>query len=135
VALVSVNDASVPNVMDLVEDDQRQDLADAGHRAQAVEGAGVVLRGGAHDGELDLGEQRVIVVDQRQVQRDARPHARIGEALGDAGAVRLVRDLLLECGQVVLAGGVLDVGEQLGAFVHQLATAAQQVAGARIAAG
>ena len=79
---------------------------------------GVVGLGGADDVELELGEQLVVVIDQLEVDLDALAHAGIGEALGDAGAVGLVGELLAGLGEVVLAVGVLDVGEQLGALAR-----------------
>ena len=44
------------DVVDLVEHDQGEDLADTGYGAQAVEVVRVVDLGGASDGELDVGE-------------------------------------------------------------------------------
>jgi hypothetical protein len=44
------------DVVDLVEDDEGEDLPDAGDGAQAIEGIGVVLPGGAEDGEFQLVE-------------------------------------------------------------------------------
>src|SRR5215210_3681214 len=40
----------------------------------------------------------------------------------------LLGDAMLERWQVVLAGGVLDVGDQLRAFAHQVIAPAQQIA-------
>ena len=45
-------------------------------------------------------------------------HRGIGEALGDPVAVGFVGELLAIGGQVVLAVGVLEMGEELGPFAH-----------------
>src|SRR5262249_7991104 len=60
-----------------------------------------------------------------------------GEAVGDVqlGAVGGVGELLGEGGEVVLAIGVLDVGDGLGAFVDEVHTSAEQVAGGAHAGG
>lgn len=48
--------------------------------------------------------------------------------LGHPGAVALVRDALGERGEIVLAVGLLDVGEKLGPFARKVATPAQEIA-------
>ena len=42
------------DVMDFIEEYETQDLADAGHRLQPVEGVRVGLLGPAHDGQLHV---------------------------------------------------------------------------------
>ena len=76
------------DVVDLVEDRQREDLADARHRAQPVERVGIVALRLADDRQLEVDDERVVLVDQRQVDLDALPHTRIGEVL-DARPSRL----------------------------------------------
>ena len=78
------------DVVDLVEDHQSQDLADARHRAQAGEGVDVMDLGGLGDVELDLIEEPIVVIDQRQVHRHGLPHAGVGKPVGHPRAVRLV---------------------------------------------
>src|SRR5262245_2404290 len=63
------------DIVDLVEDDQSQDLADAVHRAQPVEYVDVVYLGRLSDVELDLGEQLIVVIDEREVHLDGLTHA------------------------------------------------------------
>ncbi len=67
------------DVVNLVEEHQRQDLGDAGDRAEPVEGVDVVRLGGARELEFKVREQGVIVVDEREVHRDALLDARVGE--------------------------------------------------------
>jgi hypothetical protein len=57
--------------VDLVEDRERQHLADAGHGAQPVEGMGIVALGFPDDRELEVENQRVVLLDQSQVDFDA----------------------------------------------------------------
>lgn len=69
------------------------------------------------------------ITNQREVDLDALLHGRVGEALGDASPMGLIGDLPADLGQVVLAVGVLHVGQQLRPFAHQAHPPAQQVAG------
>jgi hypothetical protein len=80
-------------------------------------------------GEVMVGQQSIIVLEQREVDRDRLPHLRVEEMLGEVVAGGLVGDLLAEGGEVVLARGVLDVREQLGALAHEVAATAQEVSG------
>ena len=53
----------------------------------------------------------------------------IGKTLGDPVTVGFVGDLFANGGQVILAVGILHVGEELAAFACQVHASAQQVAG------
>ena len=55
------------DVVDLVQDRQREDLADAGDGAQTVERIGVVALRVRHDRELEIGDQRVVAFDEREI--------------------------------------------------------------------
>lgn len=55
-------------------------LADAGYGAQPVEGLHVVLLGMAHDVELEVADEPVVVIDQQQIDLDALLHAWLREA-------------------------------------------------------
>lgn len=70
------------DVVDLVEQHQGQHLADAGHGLEPVVGLHVIDLGGARQVALQVGEPPVLVIDQRQVGRDA---------LGDAGRYDRIR--------------------------------------------
>ena len=100
------------DVVDLIEDDQGQYLTDAGHRAKPVESMGIMLFSGSHDIQLQIGEQLVVVIHQLKIDLDAPLHAGITEALGDSFAVGFISDFLADLGQIVLAVGVLDVGQE-----------------------
>src|SRR5262245_19757418 len=108
------------DVVNLVEDGQGQDLADAGNGAEQVEGVMILLFSLTRDEEFQLVEQLVIEIDQGQVGSNAGLNGRIGEALSHTGAVGSVSDLLANLRQVVLTVGVLDMNQQLGSFTHQV---------------
>jgi len=49
--------------------------------------------------------------------------------IGDAVTICLVGYLLSELGEVVLAVGVLNVGEQFGAFLHEVVSSPEEIPG------
>jgi hypothetical protein len=109
--------------VDFVEEDEAQDLSDSWDASQEVEGAGVVAFGLPDDVEFQLSEETVIEIEELEIHLDAFLDAGIGEVLGDSVAVCLVGQLFLELGEIVLAVGVLDVGEKFGAFSHEVVAA------------
>lgn len=116
-------------VMNLVEQYQTQELANTWYRAQPIEGVGLVLVGGVDNVELQVAEQVVVVIDQREVDCDALLHGRIGKAFGYALPVGLVGELFADLGQVVLAVGLLAVGSPRCARAPQVHSAPEQVPG------
>mgnify|MGYP000256458682 CR=1 FL=1 len=66
------------DVVDFVEDDQGEDLADAGHGTDQKEILGIMLLGRSGDIELHVGEQFVVVGDKDVVilKRIAHPAMR-----------------------------------------------------------
>ena len=76
------------DVVDLVEDHQREDLADPRHGAHPVERVGVATGGGAQNEVLQLTEQRVVLRDQREV---AMLRCTLASANRSTTAVRLPR--------------------------------------------
>src|SRR5262249_54927613 len=71
------------DVVDLIKQDEGQDLADAGHRAQALEGLRVVHPGGPAQVQLQGADLLVVGVEQRQVGLGAAADAGVAEAAGD----------------------------------------------------
>ena len=114
---------------DLVQDHQGQDQIGPVDRAQQREGLAVVLLGARADMPLELGQQRVVLIDHGQIQGDGVAHLGIGEMGQQPLALAALADALLEGGQVVLADGVLDMGDELRALVDQVAAPPQQIAG------
>jgi hypothetical protein len=58
-------------VMDLIEEHQSEDLPHARVRGQAVEGLGLVRRGGADEIQRQVSPQTVVGVDPRELHRHA----------------------------------------------------------------
>ena len=69
-----------------------------------------MLFGGVDHRSRQVGEQVVVVIDQREVDLEALLHGRIGKALGYALPVGLVGEFFADLGEVVLAVGILNVG-------------------------
>src|SRR5262249_52855644 len=125
------------NVMNLVQQDQGQNLADAGYGTQAVKGLWVVHFGGPRKVQLQVGDLRIVGVDQSEIDSDVFLDAGIGEAFDNVqlGPVGGVGELLGEGRLVVLAVGVAEVDEGLGATADEEGAASEQVAGLTHALG
>jgi hypothetical protein len=67
-----------PDVVDLIEDGQREDRPDAGHRPQAVERIRVVALRLADERLLEVSDEDIVLVDEREVDLDT---------LADAGGL------------------------------------------------
>ena len=78
------------DVVDLVEDRQRQDLPDAGDRAEPVVRLGIVLLGATLEMKLQLAEGRVVGLDQGSRDRGLLSRCRI-QLLDRAEGRRLTR--------------------------------------------
>lgn len=119
------------NVMDFIEDDQRQRIADARYGLQEGQTLGIMFLGAGLDMPFQLGQLLIIEIDQCTVEFDALFDLWIGKALGhvDACAIGFPADPGTKLRQVVLAIGVLDVRQELGALPHQVIASAHEVAG------
>ena len=62
--------------MDCVEQHEAEDFANTGHGLEQREGMGIVLLGGLQDRELQVPEQRILIGDQGQVDREVLGHGR-----------------------------------------------------------
>jgi S1-C subfamily serine protease len=71
---------------------------------------GIVLLGGVHDRQLEVGEEIIVIGEQSQVDFDGLVHGGIVKALGHAVTIGFVGALCANCGQIVLAVGMLDMG-------------------------
>ena len=117
------------DVVDLIEHHQREDLADPRHGAEPIQRVVIVILGGAQDEVLELPEHLVVVGQQPEIDLNGLLDTGVSEALYHTAPVARVGELLLELGQVVLAVGVLDVGQELGAFASEVQTAPQEIPG------
>jgi hypothetical protein len=66
-------------VVDLVEDGEREDLADARDGAKELEGLGVMDLSPGFDGVLELADDDVVAIGQCQVGLDGAPQDGIAE--------------------------------------------------------
>jgi hypothetical protein len=125
------------DVVDLVEEDQGEDFADAWDGEEPVIGVAVVDFGVLVETQLELANLGIVGVDESEVGLDAAFDGRIGEVVGDAElfAIASVGELFGEGWKVVLAGLILDVGDEKSALADQEATSAEQVAGLTHASG
>jgi len=117
------------DVVDLVEQDEREDLPDAWDRLQEREAVGVVLLGGPAEIEFQGGNLAIVKVDELEVDLDALACTGIVESLGDSESIGLSIDTAFELTEVVLTARVLDVAEELGAFASEVCSSAEQVSG------
>ena len=76
------------DLMDVVEQHEAEDLANAGHRLQQIPGMCVMVLGRFHDGAFDVAQQRIVGGEERTIDVDALVHRWIGTALGDSVSVR-----------------------------------------------
>ena len=122
------------DVVDLVKQHQAQDLAHARNRTQPIER---VHLDGAIQIQLDVADDFVQGIQEPEINLNVGADTGIGEALGDlqGGAVPGVDQLLAEGGQVVLAVGVDEVGDDLRPLVYQVHAAAQKITGLAQALG
>ena len=89
---------------------------------------GIVALRFADDGEVEIDDERIVLVDQREVDRDALLHTRIGKVLHYPVAIGAIGEFSPEHGQVVLRARVLDVGQELAAFAHEMQAPTDQIA-------
>jgi hypothetical protein len=94
-----------------------------------VEGLRIVGLCGLDHRPLEVSEQAVVVANQRQIHLDTLLDGEIRKALGDAGSVRLVGELLANLRQVILAVGLLDMSQSFGPFAPQMDPAPEEVSG------
>ncbi len=78
-------------------------LLGAGHRSQTVERIGVVALRLSNNRELEVHDEGVVLVNERQVDIDTLSHTRIGELRPDPVTVGGIRQAPLKGGQVVRA--------------------------------
>jgi len=115
--------------MHFIEHHQGQDVPSPGGGTEAVAGVGVVLRGGLHDRPFEVGEKRVVVGEEPEGDGEGLVHRGIVTALGHAVPGGLGGELFANLRQIVLAVGLLDMGQELRSFAHQVGPASQEVTG------
>ena len=81
------------DVVNLVEDGEGEDLADAGNTPEQMEAVGIVLLRGSDEIELEVVDDLVVVGDELEVDGDASARGGIIKMLGQTDAIGLVDDL------------------------------------------
>jgi hypothetical protein len=88
-----------------------------------------MLLGGLPNGQLQIPQQLVIIVNQSEINCDALLHGGLRKPLSHPSAIGFVGDLLANLGHVVLPVGLLHMRQQLGPFPHERHAPPQQVPG------
>src|SRR5215510_1189395 len=101
------------DVMDVIEQPQTDDLADAWDRPQQVKRDGVMLLGRLEASQCHVPKQAIVVVKQREADFNTLLYGGIGTPLGHAVAMRLIGDLLPQVGPIILAIGILAMRPHL----------------------
>jgi hypothetical protein len=116
-------------IMPRIQEDQSQDVANPGNSWPPGQRLGIGWLCRVDAGSLQVVEDLVVVTNEPQVYRKALWHGGIRTPLGDASAVRLIRQFLPNLGQSVLAVGMLEMREPRGPFARERPAAPQEVAG------
>ena len=80
----------------------------------------LVLFRGAHQRELEVGDEGVVAFEQREVDVDALAHTGVGKMARHAVSIGRIRESTAELWQIVLRARVLNVGQQLAALPNQV---------------
>src|SRR4030042_930084 len=72
------------DIVDLVQDREGQDLPDARDGPEQLEAVRIVATRSTHDRQLQLADDRLVVLDELEGGSDALLHARVLEALSQA---------------------------------------------------
>jgi hypothetical protein len=99
-------------VLPLVEQDQRQNLPAARHRLQAGKGRHLVRLGRARNIEFPRAQQLVVGSNEGDIDCDRLAHAGIGGMIFDALTIGFVGEFLADLREIVLASGILHVGQK-----------------------
>ena len=100
--------------MDVIAPPKAAERAEAGHGVQPIQGGRVMVCGGVAHGAFDIATPRIVIADARASHCETLGHSRLSQALGDPIAVGVVGHLVADRRQMILAGGMVDVGQELG---------------------
>jgi hypothetical protein len=113
--------------VDCIAQHEGQDLVNAWHWTQAIEGLRIVGLGALHEIQRQISEQVVVVADQREVHGNVLLDGWPGKPLSHAFPIRFIGQLLADLGQIILAIDILHMGQQLGPCAHQRHPAPAQI--------
>jgi hypothetical protein len=116
-------------VRDFVEPHEAEKLAHAGDCAPQIQGIGVMRRGGSDEGEFEGTKSRSVGADEGEIDFKAFLPRWIGQAFRNAVAMGFIGELCADGREVILAVGVLSMGEEFAVLACQVRASAQQVAG------
>ena len=122
-----LNAGEAIDVVDFVEDDEGEDGPDAVDGPQEIEGVGIVVSGISEDVAFEVAREPIEMVDEIEIGLDASSNVGVNELTGDTFPVDLVGDLFTELGEIALAIGVLDVGEEIGTFPCEVVTTPEEI--------
>jgi hypothetical protein len=74
----------------------------------------------AHERQLEVGDEAVVALEEREVDLDALADTRIGKMVGHAVPIGRIGQSSLELWEVVLRARVLNVRQQLATLAHQV---------------
>ncbi len=112
-------------ILNLVQNDQRENLPDSGHGLQPGECLHVMRFGGTRNRAFHLAEQFVIVIDEGDIHFNGLAHTGVREVFLYSLAMGFVRQLLADLGEIGLTTGSVDVRSEFGTFVYQVTAAAE----------
>jgi hypothetical protein len=72
----------------------------------------------------------VVGAEQREVHFNALLDSRAGKAFGHSALVGLIRELLVDLREIVLAVDILNMRQELGPFAQEMHAALEQASGA-----
>jgi len=117
------------DVFDLVEDDEAQDLADAGDGFEQGVCDRIVVVGHGDDIALHFCYDWIIGLNDCKIGIDHFLNGGVLEAFYDAFSVPRFRDAAQEIGEVLLAAGILDMGIEFGPLSHEVIASSEKVPG------
>ena len=122
-----LNPGKAADVLDLIEQIEGIDPAHAGDALQEGISSRVMLLCVGNDVLFEDGQHPVIGVDHVEIGGHGHAHRGIVEPIQQAFPVLRFGDPAQRHLQVVLAGGILGVGKELGPLAHEMVAPAHQV--------
>jgi hypothetical protein len=115
--------------MALIAQHEAEELAEAGHRLQPIQGIGIMVLSGVDTGAFHVAKPCIVSAAERQIDVEAFGPRWLGNALGAPVAVGLVGELVADGREMSLAVGVLSMGAECAACACQVSASPHQVAG------
>ena len=120
-----VHAGKASKVLNLIEEDQRQDLSNPRHRLQAGKGLHIISLRTAGERAFDLAKSLSRVINERHLDCNGFADTGIGEMRGHVCALGCVRQPLANLREIVLTLGIMAVRSEFRALAGQMTTAPQ----------